>query len=786
MARINKTLLSRLFSEPNPQPQNKEVLSFYKELYSRIFPNPDDFIEFLITQNIDRQYESAERIVHRLCYHANFPPSYYALLDIICVENYQKKEISYSDNYIPRDHFIHIVYLYLLGIYVFFYNSEFYNRIISANKFERRGFTFGNLTHDCIKDFISEWKYFCLYHDIGYSAEILGNSDKFPNKKKAQDELKHDSGGFKASLGKNAILKQHTYFGAFEIIAKLLFAKLVVSNSDEKIYPKHKIFRNFREQNLKEYCATTKTTRVITFDEIPKTFLTGTQLEKIYSNHCLKKLLPSVSADDFIIIGLKKDTGHLSFITYSVDETRKFIYSDGLDLIDDFKILLDNPGFVTFDDYFPKVFEFIYILKNGNYEKRISSVVDIEVFNAVYNQVERLFEDDFKGIADETHFVDFSYTIYNWIFTSIRKNLDNTKLETYLDLQRFSFSTKSQEEIASDLLKRNNHIYERILASLDKYESLLVERCSELLQIRISEEFTKPSKSSSPDEMLSNYVERYFEIASNIVTSETIKDIILDNLHHEILSRIEEEAALLQLFSHIFVQLKCTLDKSDVWFEYNYLTGEVTVPPFLANRIQQKVKDKMLIPDLETINKEYCHKYGNAVDHGIVSAQYASSVFSCYRDALLKADNEREKILLAILLDIPSEIKDSHIRYIGDYDHVFTNVLFAVFVHNLYPSQFEKDSKGTEYKTKISDPITYLSLLCDALQEWNRPRSLHPSFFASRPLSGASEEYDIDVTGNCIYLSDTGTETDQWITDNISKLNTYLANIKVFLKQKRY
>lgn len=786
MARINKTLLSRLFYEPDPQPQNEEVILYYRELHSRIFPNSNDFIEFLKAQNIDRQYESAERIVHRLCYHANFPPSYYALLDIICVENYQKKEISYMDNYIPRDHFIHIVYLYLLGIYVFFYNSELYYRIISSNKFERRGLAFGNITRDCIKDFISEWKYFCLYHDIGYSAEILGNSKKYPNRKKVQTELKCDPGGFKTSLGKNAILKQHTYFGAFEIISKLLFTKLVISNSDEKIYPEHKIFRSFQEKSLKEYCTTTKVTSAILFKEISGTFLSGIQLEKIYSNHCLKKILPSIGLDNIIIIGFKKDTGHLAFITYLVDSTRKFIYSEDLETNAEFKTLLTNPEFITFDDYFPKSFELIYVLKNCNYEKRISTVVDIEIFNEVYNQAERLFEDEYKGITDETHFIDFSYIIYHWYFTNVKKDLDNTKLETYLDLQKFSFSAKSQEEITNDLLKRSNHIYERIITSLDKYESLLVERCNELLQKKISEKFTKSPESTSPNEMLSNNIKQYFDAASTVINSETIKDIFLDDLHYELLSRIEEEAALLQLFSHVFVQLKCTLDKSDVWFEYNYLTGDILVPAFLENRIQQKVRDKMSIPDLETFYQEYRLEFGNTVDHGIVSAQYASSVFSCYRDALLKVNNEREAMLLSILLDIPNEIKESYVRYIGNYDHVFTNVLFAVFVHNLYPSQFKKSSKGAEYKTRISDPFTYLSLLCDALQEWNRPRSLHPSFFSSRSLSGASEEYDIDVTDNCIYLSDIGAETNQWIANNISKLNTYLANIKVFLRQKHY
>ena len=152
MTQINNTLLSRLFLDPNPQPKNKEVISYFKEIHHRMFPNSDDYIEFLKAQSVDRQYESAERIIHRLCYHANFPPSYYALLDIICVENYQEKGILDTDTYVPRDHFIHIVYLYLLGIYVFFYNTEFYTKIIASNKFERNGFILANVKYDCIKE----------------------------------------------------------------------------------------------------------------------------------------------------------------------------------------------------------------------------------------------------------------------------------------------------------------------------------------------------------------------------------------------------------------------------------------------------------------------------------------------------------------------------------------------------------------------------------------------------------------------------------------------------------
>lgn len=784
MIKINDTLLLKLFLEPNPQPGDKEVICYYKKLYSRMFPNPDDYITFLKSQSIDRQYESAERIVHRLCYHSNFPPSYYSLLDIICVENYQEKGILDSDSYIPRDHFIHTVYLYLLGIYIFFYNSEFYTKIVTKNRFERKGFSVGNVKHDCIKDFISEWKYFSLYHDIGYSAEILGNVNKFSNRKKALKELQNNSGNYKASLGKNAILKQHTYLGTLEIISKFIFSKLVISNSTEKINTEHRIYRSYRKKLLKLYNSKNQKTTDIKFDDIPEKLLSGVQLEKIYSNHCLKKILPIISSNDIVIIGLEKDSGHVGFITYSENDARIFIYPNSYKVDNEFSQLLTMPDIVLFDDYLPQTYEFIYILKNTNIDDNISAIVDIDYFNSVYNQAEKQFENDFKGIADESHFIDFSYIIYHWLFIKIKKRLDNTALETYLDTQKFEFASKSQVEITEDLLNRNKLIRKRILESLDEYHPVLLSKCNELLQKIINDVIDKPEKITSPSKMLSKYVDQYYQVLTDITTDVSLKEIFLSDLSSEILLQIEEEVNLLQLFSQIFVQLKSTLNKTDSWFEYNYITGKAEISCFLDESIQKIVQEKMSITDTATVENDYILKHGNTVDHGIISSQYAASVFSCYRNALQKARHKQEKLLLSVLLDMPNGIDESRVRYIDNYDHVFTNVLFAVFVHNLYPSQFKEDSKGAEYKTKMSDPFTYLSLLCDALQQWNRPRSLHPSLFESHPLIGASEEYDIDIKGNCIFLSDTGTNLSQWFEHNLSILDTYLANIKAFLKQK--
>lgn len=173
MSRINKTLLEKLFLKPNPQPDRPEVLKLYNLLSYRMFPGKQDFINFLKTQSIDKQYEYAARSIHRLCYISNFPPSYFAMKDVLSIETYQKRAYSDTDDYIPRDHFIHLINIYLLGIYIFFYNNEIYDRILKDNQFERAEelVFFPHLNE--IKDFISEWRYFSLYHDIGDRKSVV-------------------------------------------------------------------------------------------------------------------------------------------------------------------------------------------------------------------------------------------------------------------------------------------------------------------------------------------------------------------------------------------------------------------------------------------------------------------------------------------------------------------------------------------------------------------------------------------------------------------------------------
>lgn len=71
-----------------------------------------------------------------------------------------------NTGYIPQDHVIHSINLYILGIYLFFNYPLFHKRLIDTLDASM------NLKQSILL-FIKKWRNFSLYHDIGYSIETL-------------------------------------------------------------------------------------------------------------------------------------------------------------------------------------------------------------------------------------------------------------------------------------------------------------------------------------------------------------------------------------------------------------------------------------------------------------------------------------------------------------------------------------------------------------------------------------------------------------------------------------
>ncbi len=283
--------------------------------------------------------------------------------------------------------------------------------------------------------------------------------------------------------------------------------------------------------------------------------------------------------------------------------------------------------------------------------------------------------------------------------------------------------------------------------------------------------------------MVNKHIDDYFECIGRIAADTSKNEIFKYSLERTISDKIQKEIDLMQLFSHLYIQVKSTLGKSKEWFEYNYIEVKMTPCHFLEECISEKTIQRLQIP-FGSILDEYELKFGNNTDHGIASANYASSVFSCYRYAIKLAKAKQECLLLSILLDIPDSIEKSQVGYIDNYNHIFEAVLYAVYIHNLKPMNFLEESNGKQFRTNMNEPFAYLAILCDELQDWNRPKSLHPALMEQRPILKASEEYNVDVIETGIVLTDTATKSPEWIDEKIQELPEKLANISAYLKHR--
>lgn len=781
MMKINATLLSALFDNPQPQPQKEEVLRFYHELNDRIFPNRNLFISYLKAQVIDSQYEYAAKILHSLCFYSNFPPPYYSLTDITCMENHQKEKTQKADHYIPRDHFLHIVNLYILGIYIFFYDSEFYARIVFENRFERSNQEYENIKRDCVKDFLSEWKYFCLFHDVGYSAEAL--SDQSQNyRSRAFSKLQKES-DFKKSFSRNTIVTQMSFFGAIEVIARIILVKMILEYASERVTLDHKMFKAFQQSPLYYYPKGSRGAAEIKFSEVGSFIDSSIRMEKIYSNHCLKAVLPTVGAQAVSIVGSLKDSGRVVFISYSDNTSRKLVFLRDFENHPELERLSASPDLLLLDDYVPAEFDLEYLLREKNSFDDIYEFAEADYYRSVFDRANTDLKEQFIGISNERQFLEFQYTVYEWFF-QLTERILNCALEDCLN--KAAKAAKSAREPDAVMAKYRCEINSLIFQSLEgQYYDNINQTCLDCLKEELGHYCGKPSgvDDSELGELVSGIVGEFFASVQKLAKNRMYKDTVTQKAKEQFLSDFEQDNNLLWLYSSLYINLKCVLDKQTVSFNYDYVKAEVVEPPFLQELIGSKVQEYMYGKTLKQVQDAYVIPYGNRSDHGIVSSQYAAGIFKIYRNAIECATEEKEKKLLSILFNMSDDFCKARKKYTQNYDHVFRNVLFAVFIHNLYPRQFNGEDKLKNHKTGIQDSFSYLALLCDALQQWNRPHMLLPAFFESRPNEDTSEDYDIRVQDNTIYIYESTTKTAQnRLTHNIQLLSEYLNDINAFLK----
>lgn len=789
MIAINLTLLTKLFTEPVPQPDHEDVAKIYNKLFYRIFPCKDDFIFFLQAQSSDKQYEFAERIVHHLCYTSNYPPSFFAVKDIICVEHYQQELTFRTDRYIPRDHFIHLVYLYLLGIYIYFYNSEFYMRINNSNRFERGRSNHNYPKIDCVKDFISEWKYFCLYHDIGYVPEIFSNRSKIRNANTAFQNLRRRPNDFHSSLSKKDSLKQLSFFSAIEILSRVIVAEFIIDYSGDN-NEHSKMFNNFRSSPIVLLKEGIKKDLEKVTEDVENSFSHLIKLEKVFSNACLKPLLPVLGIDNIVIIGVNKITGEVAFVSYTLNHIRQMICLSVYKGNKEIKRFLKDPNLVLFDDFSSDNFEFEYFLNERSVDLVCLSglIDDSNLANSFALLKDSHLKADFVSISNAGQMLDFFFKVYMYLydlaFPYFFPAKDTLKTDKLTKFEKFLNKRKCTSDMTLDKKEKWDSDLTSIIFDViqEPYKSEIKNACIELIQnVDVDITYGLNDFAGMIDDTITKYIVNVkTELDGNV---NYLKRKVRE--HHE--SMFGRELALLKTISILFCDLKNIFSKDKCGFSYDFAYGsrnETYKSDFLKESTGRKT-EKILECTIDDVEKEYNIPHGNAIDHGFASSKYAASVFETLSHSIEMCETDMEKELIGILFSIPdiNLVNEYKRQYIENYNFIFQNVLYAVFVHNLYPNCFNQGvSLYLKQTSIVTDPFTYFALLCDSLQQWNRPQSISPSLLDSRPYEHVSENYNIIVHENGIFLYENNSEKCQRILNNNIKGLTHLLNVEAFVK----
>lgn len=175
---INKQFYICFFEKKHVELQKDIFLTYYRN----IFPCPHLFVEFLMSNNREQQLMSAKKIIKRVFFGTDNSNLQNLFDELINLE--ESNLVEQDNSFYPRDHAVHSINTYLLGIYLFFFSQTFnkqLNAYFSKKEFDK---LYDNTpSYNAFLTFLDAWKLFAFNHDIGYPFEILINFNGEINEK---------------------------------------------------------------------------------------------------------------------------------------------------------------------------------------------------------------------------------------------------------------------------------------------------------------------------------------------------------------------------------------------------------------------------------------------------------------------------------------------------------------------------------------------------------------------------------------------------------------------------
>lgn len=705
--------------------------------------------------NID--FQEKAKIATKIIYFLSFTSSFYLpnryLHNLFNLENSSIKDD--KNSFIPQDHFIHSVYLYLLGIYVFFYhdginiaikeffknsrlnsdNNTYLNRKVKSDKI-------------IISDFIMSWRLFSFGHDIGYPWENDGGRDFEKFRKPFFD--------IKKSIEKELSLR---------IISKLFTLDKILENNQEIKFEKavsKRIIGKWYQQNMSKLdIETLDASKIDDFKDyirLPKIDgpMYARTIASAFKDGDLIAVLESKISEFPVLIIFQDENGFKIISRYN--DTSRYGQKEYLCRL--------AFSFGTHDN--SNLYWRYYAINPKNcVENFIKSSIG-KSCSIKYSK----FKSGLTGIklgktsliTNNSEFSKFSFEVYNYFISSFYSDVKFSDQDDVDDHSTGDMANK----LLNKLLKQNNPAFINDICEILKGKLLDNSKNIKFSDINISDinESTKVyfSKWNTINELSTDIARDFFPKIRTIISKFTtevnlfqeIRAIINNNIEQNILFDKEKNAVDADAVE------SCEVAKK--------LLGRLVSfnCPYVKNDAGENTLQKIISYKPQYIKND-CDKF---IDHGVASSVTIIAIQNIINKIIDNVKSDQSNFiskLLCLGLNISPKCNQKF------SEHAICAInresILAIMMHNLFPENFKK-SEDKKYRIKLQDtPLTFLGCLCDTLQPWDRMKSLNLGEI-DYVYKTTISNFNLNVRNNYIYISERGNSIS--FKDRIAKLKNDL------------
>jgi hypothetical protein len=767
---INETLLKALFTDARPISHFNKI---YQYLGNRIFPGKEQIIQFLLTDDHSERIGFAKEVIARMCLESNYPPPYELLIKLLDSEEMNDNKAAGEGGYTPQDHFVHILNLYLLGIYVFFYHPTFNKSLVNYFSNTRTEKTRSRYLTSA-KDFISCWKYFCLFHDLSYPLEIASTGDHKQHESQILEMYYKIPSMLYREFSVEAIAKLYVADQLIDdyhnLTIKDLFEKLIYNTfvngedmlNSEKIIAKYKGFIGIDKLFIFDHLK-------IVLNFIPN------------NNDVLNE-----AKNNLLTVLIDVTTGNpIAFFWYDDNDDRK------LYIVDTFDKDLVEKTLANYEYLQNEKYRIMYFVKNINtLMGKILNTCDIKEndfikIKTILQQCENQNRNDkgnipFYGIDSPQAFGKYLFQIYNIVSTQIKNIFFDGKRDIYdIPNNIAPICIENRRRVYGEYL--NNDLIIKISDKISEYVKEDISRINNIEKNKILESGKKKAVSRE----LFLILKTRFELFTREFTKqlENVSDEAAEKICNDLNDKIEQTNVLATIFNNIRNELM-----RDIFYKEEDIKSSSFEKVFTSviaknNDISKIIKkiDRKFRTEHNGISFNEIIKYHgdhSRHDHGVCSCLCYLLCNVVSFNIIDNSDIKKEVKFLVWDVDARSDKHCKHKRkLIEKYNSIIENAASAIICHNIYPDNIKKQYGKHWMLTLNKSPFAYFCCLMDSLQIWHRPKymvhskhSWKPNFFYSN--------YNINVEGDQLVIRCHSRSKDykKILDDMIGSLNSYLEN----------